>query len=61
MAVTIDSHLQDEMMQCLPHSTLVGTLGSLVPGLHRIDRLALMRHKFNSRIYYCLVRKSGEV
>ena len=45
----------DEMVRRWPHVTPVGALGNQVPKLHGIGRPALMHHKFNSRIYYCLV------
>jgi hypothetical protein len=49
------------MVQRWPHATPVGALRNQVLGLHGIDRLALLRHKFNSCVYYCLIRESGEV
>ncbi len=40
----------DEMVQHWPHATPAGALENQVPGLHDIDRLALVSHKFNSKV-----------
>jgi hypothetical protein len=51
----------DEIVQRWPHATLVGALGNQVLGLYGIDRPALVHHKFNSRVYYCLICESAVV